>query len=519
MNYKVLLAAGLLFAGAVQAQDVVRGRVYNDTNKNGVFDKMDSAVAHVSVSNGVQVVQTNSRGEYELPVTDDNIIFVVKPSGYALPVDADNHPQFYYLHKPKGSPVMLYPTSKPTGKLPKSLDFALYKQEENPNFKAFIFGDPQTYTQEELDFFNKGIVQDIKSTSGVRFGISMGDLVGDDLSLHHPYKKLIGSLGLPWFNVMGNHDMNFDAPTDTLSDETFELNFGPNNYAFNYGNAHFIVLDNILYPNPRTGKGYLGGFRKDQLDFVANDLQFVPKDKLVILAFHIPLLHQNSDVFRNEDRQRLFDILADYPNVMAISAHTHFQQQIFYDAKDGWKQAKPLHEYNVGTTSGDWYSGQVNADGVPVSTMRDGTPKGYALLRVDNNRYAFDYKVAGAPESYQIKLVGPAVVKASTVRRYKVYANFFMGKAGDKVSYRINSGNWQEMEYVSLADPQYMYELLKYDNAAQLIPGKRPSDPELSTHLWQLNLPKLKSGIHTIEVQAVDMYGKQHQQSMTIEVL
>jgi len=85
------------------------------------------------------------------------------------------------------------------------------------------------------------------------------------------------------------------------------------------------------------------------------------------LAFHIPLYHQNSDVFRNEDRQRLFDILAPFKHTLSLSAHTHFQRQYFYGQKDGWKQEKPHHEYNVGTTSGDWYSGELNEKGIPVS--------------------------------------------------------------------------------------------------------------------------------------------------------
>ena len=54
---------------------------------------------------------------------------------------------------------------------------------------------------------------------------------------------------------MGNHNMNLDATSDILSVETFEMNFGSVNYAFNYGNAHFIILDNILYPDPRDEKG------------------------------------------------------------------------------------------------------------------------------------------------------------------------------------------------------------------------------------------------------------------------
>lgn len=72
---------------------------------------------------------------------------------------------------------------------------------------------------------------------------------------------------------MGNHDMNYDASSDILSDETFKKNFGSANYAFNYGNAHFIILDNILYPDPRDGRGYWGGYRLDQLQFLENNLK------------------------------------------------------------------------------------------------------------------------------------------------------------------------------------------------------------------------------------------------------
>ena len=167
------------------------------------------------------------------------------------------------------------------------------------SFLKYQVTSKQVYNLEELAFFKKGIINDLNNGDSIAFGISLGDLVGDNLDLHAPYKDVIKQIGKPWYNVMGNHDMNYDVLSDSLSDESFEKNFGPNNYSFNYGDAHFIVLDNIIYPNPRTGKGYLGGFRKDQLDFIENDLKFVPKDKLIVLCFHIPLKHNNSDVFRN----------------------------------------------------------------------------------------------------------------------------------------------------------------------------------------------------------------------------
>lgn len=518
-SIKVLLACTLLLGNVVYAQEMARGVVYEDSNSNGKQDKNEPGVAHVAVSNGVEVVLTDHKGAYTIPVQNDNILFVIKPQGYSLPVDIDNHPQFYYIHKPVGSPELKYTGTKATGKLPKTVDFALLKNDEPTSFKALIFGDPQAYTLDEIDYFRKGVIEDITAKERFLFGVSLGDLVGDDLVLHQPYKKVIGSLGLPWFNVMGNHDMNYDVKVDSLSDETFEKNFGPNNYSFNYGNAHFIVLDNIIYPNPRTGKGYLGGFRKDQLDFVENDLKFVPKDKLIVLAFHIPLQHNNSDVFRNEDRQRLFDLLMDYPNTLSLSAHTHFQKQIFYGKEDGWKQQNPHHEYNVGTTSGDWYSGVFNEKGVPVSTMRDGTPKGYAILKVDNNSYTFDYKVAGKSPEYQINIIAPAEVKEKYVRRHNITANFFIGRPEDEVEYSLDGKTWKKMEYENIVDPSYAYAVLAYDNATDLVEGRKPSNPVESTHIWQAKFPKLDAGTYTISVRAKDMFGRTHIQQKQLTVV
>ena len=112
--------------------------------------------------------------------------------------------------------------------------------------------------KKELDYFKRGIVNEVKKNTkkNAVLGISLGDLVGDNLSLQKPYADVMKEVGLPRYNVMGNHDMNYDAKEDRLSDETFESNFGPANYSFNYGNVHFIILDDILYPDPRDGKGY-----------------------------------------------------------------------------------------------------------------------------------------------------------------------------------------------------------------------------------------------------------------------
>ena len=315
---------------------------------------------------------------------------------------------------------------------------------------------------------------------------------------------------------MGNHDMDYDAPADSLADETFEASFGPANYAFNYGDAHVIVLDDILYPDPRDAKGYWGGFRKDQLDFVENNLKQVSKDKLIILAFHIPLQHNDGDSFRSADRQRLFDLLQDFPNTLSMSAHTHLQRQNFYGREDGWRQNKPHHEYNAGTTSGDWYSGEPNALDVPASTMRDGTPKGYAFLRITGNQYIIDYKVAGESDDLQINLFHPKVVAKGRGTQAGIFANFFMGHEGNTVEYRIDGSDWKPMNYTPAPDPAFLEQLFKWDTTDKLMPGRRPSNAVNSTHLWRGNIPtNLPVGEHRIEVRATDMFGRTFTQQST----
>lgn len=124
------------------AQSTVKGYVYQDNNKNGKRDGGEKGIANVAVSNGTEVVLTDSKGVYELPVALDNIIFVVKPAGYSFQMDGNNLPRFYYIYKPKGSPQTFYKGSAPTGQLPKSLDFALNRTSETDNFKALILAIP-----------------------------------------------------------------------------------------------------------------------------------------------------------------------------------------------------------------------------------------------------------------------------------------------------------------------------------------------------------------------------------------
>lgn len=501
----------MLISAMAFSQNYATGYVFHDANKNLKKENRENGMSKVAVSNGEDVVLTNEKGWYQIPVKEGQTIFVVKPAQFMFPVSSLQQPMYYYQHKPQGSPVdFKYKGSAPTGNLPKEINFPLFEQKENKDFSILVFGDPQPYNEKELDYFRRGIVNEVKNNKkSAVFGISLGDIVGDDLSLQPLYSKVMKEVGLPWYNVMGNHDMNYDAKEDQLSDETFEANFGPANYAFNYGNVHFIVLDDILYPDPRGGKSYWGGFREDQMKFVENDLKHVDPNQLVVISYHIPLYQSHEKSFRKEDRERLFKALEPFKNTLLLSAHTHVQQQLFYGKEAGWNGEKPLHEYNVGTTSGDWYSGIKDNLGVPASTMRDGTDRGYSFINFKDNQYDIEYKVAGKPESYQIKLHVPEVIPFHSKNSARIMANFFMGSKNDKMEYRIDQGEWKDMSFSPTADPNFAISVYQWDTTQQLFEGRRPSNPEISQHIWTAGFPKkLSKGSHTVEVRVIDRYGK-----------
>lgn len=495
----------------------VRGIVYEDANQNQVLDPNEKGIPNVAVSNGVEVTQTDRDGKYVLPGSDDQIIFVIKPAGYQFAINEYQQPQFYYNHKPNGSPRLKYSGVAPTGPLPESINFGLTPTDEADEYSLVVFGDPQPYTLEQVHYFNQGIVSELVGNKKHSFGISLGDLVGDDLTLFYPYLHATSRIGLPWYHVYGNHDMNFDAKEDRYADETFEAVFGPANYSFNYGKVHYIILDDVLYPDPRDGRGYWGGFRKDQLEFVKNDLKYVPKDHLVIVSFHIPITEYNGgDQFRDSDREKLFDLLKDHPNTLSLSAHTHFQMHDFFGKDRGWKGNKVHHHYNVGTTSGDWYSGSMDRYNTPNARMRDGTPKGYAILNIDGNKYEFDYKVAGEDEAHKMHIHTPKVVPGGGRSRGEVVVNFYQGSRRDSLFFRVNEEEWQPMRYAPSFDPVITKVQHDWDYYYSLPEGRRPSHPIISTHIWRSRIPNhLEPGEHILEVKAVDFMGRTYTNKTT----
>ena len=421
------LAPGATLATETEEQTFATGFVYEDVNRNGVRDRGEPGVAGVSVSNGIDVVQTNHRGRYRLSVTEETVLFITKPTGYDVPVDDVQLPQFYYIHYPNGTPPVanwLFDVIEPTGTLPKRVNFALYESEvdedafqalafadpQSGNFGDFLAGGPDEDGQRMLSDLRDEFIEGLVGTNA-RFVMVAGDIINDVLDLYPRHNQIMSMLGIPVWNAPGNHDMNFKAPNDRYSTQTYIRNFGPPNYSFDYGDVHFIAMDNVQFAGnsdpfaegigsvnrfpsgfPEGGSNVKGFFSEEQLEWLANDLRFVPKSKLVVLYTHISLKTlaisgANTIGAANINTQNLDELLAvlnSHPNVYTFSGHdTSNLWTLWLGEEEGRAPHLPAIPHKKIAEVRTSLRGPKDDRGVAISHTDDGNPNGYYFFSFD----------------------------------------------------------------------------------------------------------------------------------------
>lgn len=499
------LLACLLFVAPNTLADTARGVVFVDTNRDGVRQAGELGLEGVLVSNGRDVVVTDEAGRYAIDLADGQAVFVIKPRDYALPLDAHNKPRFHHVHRPTGSPMGLrFAGLSPTGPLPASLDFALHASPEPDRFTVVLVGDPQPRNLAELEYFAHDIVGDIRRASFAQdaaFVLSLGDLMFDNLSLFEPYNEYMSALGVPVHNVLGNHDINFDVPSDVYSAEAWRRVYGPPDYAFQFGKAWFFVLDNVVYEGEQNDKKYHADLRDDQLEFVRNVLAHADRDALVVLTMHIPLPSLKR-------KTELFEILSPFEHTFSAAAHWHRQRHYFMGSEEGWTGTRPHHHLVHATGSGSWWAGVPDERGIPHATMSDGQPNGWSLMTIDGNQYTIRFKAAGRPEAEHMAVHLPSVVSREELTQTTLKVNAYSSSARSRVEFRIGKGPWRPMAHAPQHDPAFVAQKALEEQFPQM-PGRKLPNPSTSDSMWEAPLPEgLRAGPHRVEVRHTDAQGQ-----------
>jgi len=382
------------------------------------------------------------------------------------------------------------------------VDFPLVRADETDNLRVLVLTDPQPSSATEVDYLSRGLVGRLGSRKNVAFGVTLGDIVYDRPDLFGPVNAVLARVGVPWYSLPGNHDLALGTPDESAAVASYESVYGPSTYAFHDGPALFVALDDV---RPMGGPRYIGGIRADQFDFLDHLLSVTPGDEWVVLMMHIPLFAPyptGPETFRSADRLRLFSLLRDRPHVLILSGHTHYQRHVMHGPGDGWEGKQPLHEYNVAAACGGFWGGPKGPDGIPVSTMWDGTPPGYAVLGFGQGSVSLDYYPALLDPGHQMEIHAPRSV-APRQGYVSFYANVFNGHDGWRVEARVDDRAWGPLTRTLGWDPSYADAYLAQDSAARPPSGPRLPDPVVCYHLWRGMLPAdLPVGIHVLQVRA-----------------
>jgi len=405
-----------------QAADSVRGKAFVDADRDSALDAGEAGVPGVLVSNGREVVVTGTDGNYTLPAYDDMNVFITKPAGHTTPVSEDMVPQFSYIHKVAGSPPLRFGGIDPTGPLPQAINFPLIADNTGDRFQCLVFGDTQPYTNREVSYVRETVGRMLaeRDNSSTECLIFEGDVMGDDLSLYPRFKKIVSVGGVPQYFVAGNHDLDFDAPSDAHSFDTFRREWGPEYYSFDIGKVHFVVLDDVRYPcngvdahefcSAEKAATYNGVIHERQLEWLRNDLANVPQDRLIVLNAHIPFVtytDASAQKHQVDNLAALYEIVGDRP-ALGLSGHTHTTEQILPGEHfEGWMKntgtgPAPFHQIVTGAVSSSWWAGDLNDQGVPHGTQRLGSPRGYYVLDFDGADYVDTYMTFGGDADDQM---------------------------------------------------------------------------------------------------------------------
>jgi len=483
----------------------------------------------VVVSDGIDVVKTDSKGVYQLKSKKyHGYVFVSTPSGYE-PITNGILPKFHALLK-SGATVA------------ERVDFQLKKVDGQENHRMLMLGDihlaDRTDDKKQFGDFVKDINATVAATPGKVYAMTLGDMTWDLYWLvnNYSFKEYLKDdaskiKGVMIYHTIGNHDhsMYYMGDFDTVKE--YKEYIGPTYYSFNIGKVHYVVLDDVECTNSKPStddkgnkcyeRSYDGHIVSDELTWLKKDLASVPNGTPLVVAMHIPLYNENGTP-RISDPSAFENILKAYPEVHLYTAHTH----TIYNTDN--LSTGHVFEHNAGSICGTWWWSAKETPGVHIG--QDGSPGGYTVMDVTGTAFKWQYKATGAEVDYQfrtydrnqIHLTSAAYVPHSS-GTYKWEPSRW-GIASSANEVYINVWNW---------DPAWTVEVTEEGTPLTVNPIMSEKDPlhlvaytakridknskptfETSTtgHLFKVTASGPST---TLEIKVTDRFGNVYTETMT----
>ena len=331
------LVVSLLISIAGARADII-GRIYLDRNGNGKLDAGEPGIASVLVSDGIRVVASDAAGKYRIAASEG-------PALLRITVPRDHAAPRGFWRWTTGAP---------------NEDFPLVSRPQPDHYYFIQVTDSHIGNVELL----KRFVQRVNAFPlPIEFVVNTGDLVGGvDVVLPEKapvqfdrYLDGMKDLHVPLFNIPGNHEhvshnvKDADQKHPDYGKGLFRKRLGPTYYSWDRGPIHLVALDGTTLP-------YQEKLGTDQLKWLAEDLEFQPKGKPIVL-----FCHQSLPALR--DAKELSAVLKSHRVLAGFCGHLH---STFTTELSG------VPVYHTGALSGSWWSGP----------NPDGTPQGFRLVKI-----------------------------------------------------------------------------------------------------------------------------------------
>ncbi|WP_342541954.1 PQQ-binding-like beta-propeller repeat protein [Paenisporosarcina sp. FSL H8-0542] len=386
----------------------VTGTVFADKNGNGVRDNNEQGIPNVSVSDGKSISVTDDSGKYTLTANierrQSDIVFVTVPSGYSVPTDENKTPQFY---KQLGNLEAGETREQNFGLL-------LKPESNNPNFSFANVADVhvEAGSNNNRERFTSQLAQINESTGNPAFIAVSGDLTNRATDAEYQdYTSSTATSAVPVYPAVGNHDFAPGSSYQTRVDR-YRKYLGPEWYSFDYGNRHFVTLENTL------------GFNEnDQLEWLKQDLAQNAKDKEVVVFVHKPL--NTPETPSPDNTKKFIELLSQYQTRLVMVGHTH-----------------------VNDVAQDTIPGANHVTTVSSAYTIDQSPNGFRMVSFQGDHKNAKYKMYDVKQSAAI--VHPAAGSDVPKGEVDILVNAYNTTSNvSKVEYRVDGGSWKKLKQSS----------------------------------------------------------------------
>ncbi|WP_432164699.1 PQQ-binding-like beta-propeller repeat protein [Streptomyces sp. bgisy031] len=297
-----------------EAPVLVSGRVF--AAQTG---RVERGLSDVCVSDGTRIVRTDGDGYYTLPMhaeeLESALVYITVPTGYSAPLGANGVPSFY-RHLTPGAQAASLPVDFSLRCDPRSdgsnFTFAHITDTHvasEPGAQAPDDGDGSTPSKLARQLHDIAALPTLPA-----FVLASGDLTYNGSAQDwRAYLQGVANSRLPIWPVVGNHDHDEGRADPT---GTYRRHLGPSWYSFDYGEVHFIQLENNgCLTNPV------------QLQWLKKDLELNGRSadgatRPIVISTHQPLdtPHPGGTA---DQIDALFDLLSGYDVKAFFNGHSH----------------------------------------------------------------------------------------------------------------------------------------------------------------------------------------------------